>query len=79
MNPSAAKVQCPFCLGHPRVKQDGTMYQHDRGARVKTLCPGAGKSKEEAIAARVLEKRQLAGEATIESGRQDPVDPEDIF
>lgn len=72
MSPSAEKVQCPFCLGHPRIKQDGTMYAHDRGRPgVRKLCPGAGLTKEAAKSAR------QAGEVT--SGRPDSIEPEDIF
>ncbi len=74
MTPSADRVQCPYCLGHPRVKQDGTMYAHDYGSRVKKLCPGAGKTKEAAKAAK------SAG-STLEdqSGPPDSIRPEDIF
>lgn len=71
MSPSAEKVQCPFCLGHPRVKKDGTMYQHDRGGRVKKLCPGAGLTKEAAKSARL--------DGGVTSGRPDSIEPEDIF
>jgi hypothetical protein len=63
-------------LGHRRLKQDGTFYAHDRGARIKVNCPGSGLTPEEAASQHALEKRQ--GES-VESGRQDSVAPEDIF
>ena len=72
MSPSAEKVQCPFCMGHPRVKKDGTMYAHDRGRPgVRKLCPGAGKTKEEAKTARLAADR----ETTVPSGAEERVDP----
>jgi hypothetical protein len=50
------------------------MYAHDRGGRIKKPCPGAGKTKEEAKAAK------SAG-STLEgqSGPPDSIRPEDIF
>lgn len=74
MSPTADRVQCPFCFGHPRVKDDGTMYAHDRGARIRKRCPGAGKTKEAAKAAKAAELG-LEGQ----SGQPDSVRPEDIF
>lgn len=76
MTPSAPHVQCPFCLGHPRVKPDGTMYAHDRGRRgMRKRCPGAGKTKEQA------KTDKLAGntESAVPSGQPDSIQPEDIF
>ncbi len=76
MSPSAEKVQCPFCLGHPRVKQDGTMYAHDYGRPgMRKRCPGAGKTKEQAKADRAAGNRESA----VPSGQPDLVQPEDIF
>lgn len=76
MTPSAAKVQCPWCLGHPRVKEDGTMYLHDWGRPgMRKRCPGAGKTKEQAKADKLAGKRDTA----VPSGRPDSVRPEDIF
>lgn len=85
MSPSAEKVQCPFCLGHPRIKSDGTMYAHDRGRPgMRKRCPGAGRTKEQAKAERDAAKSE--GRApTVLSGRPDSLDapsevrPEDIF
>lgn len=49
MSPSADRVQCPFCLGHPRLKNDGTMYSHNRGRPgMLKRCPGSGLTKEQA-------------------------------
>lgn len=76
MSPSADRVQCPFCLGHLRVKGDGTMYAHDRGRPgMRKRCPGSGKTKEQAKADRTLQDRGIA----IPSGQPDEVRPEDIF
>lgn len=75
MSPSAERVQCPYCFSHPRLKKDGTMYQHDRGVGVRKLCPGAGKTKEDAKADRLA----LDREATDLSGPPDSIQPEDIF
>lgn len=74
MNPTADRVQCPFCLGHPRVKHDGTMYAHDYGARIRKLCPGAGKTKDEAKAA-----KSAGPPYEAQSDRSDSMGPEDIF
>ena len=81
MNPSAPKTQCPFCLGHPRVKPDGTMYAHDWGRPgMRKLCPGAGKTKDAAKAA-----KSAGPPYSVTSGPPDKVDapsevrPEDIF
>lgn len=51
------------------------MYQHDRGVGVRKLCPGAGKTKEDAKADRLA----LDREATDLSGPPDSIQPEDIF
>lgn len=82
MSPSADKVQCPFCLGHPRVKGDGTMYAHDWGRPgMRKTCPGAGRTKDEAKAAKSEGVR-----SPLSSGRPEKVKdaapevrPEDIF
>lgn len=75
MSPPAEKVQCPFCLGHPRVKGDGTMYLHDYGRRgMRKRCPGAGRTKEDAKAA-----KSEGPPYELSSGRQDKIEPEDIF
>lgn len=81
MSPSAEKVQCPFCLGHPRLKKDGTMWDHDYGRPgMRKRCPGAGKSKADAKAA-----KSAGPPYPVTSGRPDKVDapsevrPEDIF
>jgi hypothetical protein len=74
VSPSAEVIQCPFCLGHRRVKQNGRIYLHDRGRRgVMTRCPGSGKTLGEAKAAKALEK------LGFESGRPDEPQPEDLF
>lgn len=76
MSPSAEKVQCPFCFGHVRTKEDGTMYLHDRGRRgMRKRCAGSRKTKDEAKAAKALGARGV--EET--SDRPDEVRPEDIF
>lgn len=77
MSPSAEKVQCPYCLGHPRVKADDrTMYLHDRGRPgMRKRCPGAGKTKEQAKADKALGNHT----ALPDSGQPDEVRPEDIF
>lgn len=83
MSPSAEKVQCPFCLGHPRIKaDDGTMYAHDWGRPgMRKRCPGAGKTKEAAKVA-----KSAGPPYAVTSGRPDKVEerppevrPEDIF
>lgn len=82
MSPSAEKTQCPFCFGHPRLKKDGTMYDHDWGRPgVRKRCPGALKSKEAAKAA-----KSAGPPYAVTSGRPDKVEgrppevrPEDIF
>ena len=76
MSPSAERVQCPFCLGHPRVKRDGTMYAHDRGRPgMRKRCPGSDLTKEQA-----KHNRKLADEgAVVPSGQPDQIQPEDIF
>jgi hypothetical protein len=76
VSPSAEKVQCPFCLGHPRVKGDGTMYAHDYGRRgYRKRCPGAGRTKDDAKAA-----KSAGPPYEVLSGPPDLVTrPEDIF
>jgi hypothetical protein len=85
VSPSADKVQCPFCLGHPRLKNDGTMYDHDWGRPgMRKRCPGAGRTKDGAKAERDAAKSEGRRPAVL-SGRPDKVDapsetrPEDIF
>jgi len=81
VSPSAARVQCPFCLGHWRIKDDGTMYAHDAGRPgLRKRCPGAGRTKEQAKAAKSggPPYEVLSGPA----GKVDApaeVQPEDIF
>lgn len=82
MTPSAAKVQCPFCMGHPRLRKDGTMRDHDWGRPgVRKRCPGALRSREDAKAA-----KSAGPPYEVLSGQPDKVDPpaqqtqpEDIF
>lgn len=81
MSPSAEKVQCPFCLGHPRIKDDGTMYAHDWGrSGMRKRCPGAGRTKDDAKVAKSEGNR-----TPLPSGGPEKVDapsevrPEDIF
>lgn len=85
MSPSAEKVQCPFCLGHPRVKKDGAMYDHDWGRPgMRKRCPGAGRTKDEAKAEREAANSE-GRRPTVLSGRPEKVEappevrPEDIF
>lgn len=85
MSPSAEKVQCPFCLGHPRLKNDGTMYDHDWGRPgMRKRCPGAGRTKDGAKAEREAANREDRRPAVL-SGRPEKVEappevrPEDIF
>lgn len=85
MSPSAEKVQCPFCLGHPRIKGDGTMYAHDYGRPgLRKRCPGAGRTKEQAKAEREAANTE-GRRPTVLSGPPDSmkapseVRPEDIF
>ena len=82
MSPSAEKVQCPFCLGHPRIKDDGTMYAHDYGRPgMKKRCPGAGRTKDAAKAAKSEGIRTPASSGAPEKMKDTPseVRPEDIF
>lgn len=75
MSPSAEKVQCPFCFGYRGVKGDGTMYLHDYGRRgMRKRCPGAGRTKEDAKAA-----KSAGPPYEVLSGRQEIVQPEEIF
>lgn len=81
MSPSAEKVQCPFCLGHPRVKNDGTMYAHDWGRPgMRKRCPGAGRTKDQAKAAKSEGPpyKVLSGGPDLVQGPSE-VRPEDIF
>lgn len=85
MSPSAEKVQCPFCLGHPRLKNDGTMYDHDWGRPgMRKRCPGAGRTKDGAKAERDAANSE-GRRPTVLSGRPEKVEapsevrPEDIF
>lgn len=85
MSPSAEKVQCPFCMGRRRVKEDGTMHAHDWGRPgMKKRCPGAGRTKEGAKAERLAANSEGRAPAVL-SGPPDKVDrpaevnPEDIF
>jgi hypothetical protein len=50
------------------------MYAHDYGARIRKLCPGAGKTKDEAKAAKSAGPPHEA-----QSDRSDSMGPEDIF
>lgn len=81
MSPSAEKVQCPFCLGHPRVKGNGTMYAHDWGRPgMRKRCPGTGRTKDEAKAAKSEGIRTVlasGGPEKVEAPSE--VRPEDIF
>lgn len=85
MSPSAEKVQCPFCLGHPRVKNDGTMYAHDWGRPgMRKTCPGAGRTKEGAKAERDAAKSEGRRPEVLSGGPDSmsspsEVRPEDIF
>lgn len=81
MSPSAEKVQCPFCLGHPRLKNDGTMYDHDWGRPgVRKRCPGAGRSKDDAKAAKSAgPPYQVPSGGPEKMERAPEVQPEDIF
>ena len=82
MNPSAPKVQCPFCFGHPRVKPDGTMYAHDWGRPgLRKRCPGAGRTKDGAKAAKSEGIRTPLPSGAPEKMEATPreVRPEDIF
>lgn len=85
MNPSAPKVQCPFCMGHRRVKPDGTMHAHDWGrSGMRKRCPGSGRQKDEAKAEQLAAKTEGRPPLVL-SGQPDKVDapaearPEDIF
>lgn len=85
MSPSAEKVQCPFCLGRRRVKGDGTMHAHDWGrSGMKSRCPGAGRTKEQAKAEQFAAKTERRPPG-VTSGPPDKVEiprearPEDIF
>jgi hypothetical protein len=80
VSPSAEKVQCPFCLGHPRIKADGTMYAHDWGRLKRKRCPGAGRTKDAAKVAKSAGPpyEVLSGPAgKVEASPE--VRPEDIF
>lgn len=76
MSPSADKAQCCFCLGYRRIKQDGTFYAHDRGGRVKTRCPGSGRTREEALRAKSEGVTTVLAQAEYAPKQ---VEPEDIF
>lgn len=75
MSPSADRVQCPFCFNHIRVKGDGRMYSHDWGRPgMQRTCPGAGRTKEDAKAA-----KSAGPPYGVLSGRPDSIEPEEIF
>lgn len=85
MNPSAPKVQCPFCLAHPRIKPDETMRAHDWGRPgVRKRCPGSGRTKAAANEERLAAKSEGRAPAVL-SGQPDSIEgpeevrPEDIF
>lgn len=86
MNAAPGRVQCPFCMAYRKVTVEGKIPKHSAGRRgVRKVCPGSGRTKEEAKAEQLAAKSEgrapvvLSGPPEKVDAPSKQVEPEDIF